>query len=282
VYQFSYGGDDTTCRRCWGRWEGSTDVGPKLTLTVAYNNYRALVENFVGTWTEDSMPAVYTLQLNGAVWTGPEGGTFSNGHIDQPVAVIGDDRLDGDPNAFARVLGSIAYVGAAARFPAEALTEIDGMDNVTVQDSAAAFEPGSHTGMNTFWLQDGSSGVKLTASHLTSLGGGGPSISSQWTQTAVEQGAAFANLSGIYSGTAGARICNRIVDGVTTTVPLWPWPMNQRILDATTFAAAANHQHWIYQGNPVQLTLVTSPHAPADVTADVEKFFGPIPSACRR
>ena len=41
----------TTVRRFWGRWDGSHFVGPKMTLSLAYDNYDLLVENAIGTWS---------------------------------------------------------------------------------------------------------------------------------------------------------------------------------------------------------------------------------------
>ena len=45
--------------------------------------------------------------------------------------------------------------------------------------------------------------------------------------------------------------------GVLTTTNLWPWPMNQRIKDATDFAGTAY-----------------------DVEAELEAIFGAIPAGC--
>ena len=58
----SQGGNFTTCRRCWGRWEGSHHFGPKLTYTLAYNNYNMIIENSLGTWSGEKMRENYTLQ----------------------------------------------------------------------------------------------------------------------------------------------------------------------------------------------------------------------------
>jgi hypothetical protein len=59
--------------------------------------------------------------------------------------------------------------------------------------------------------------------------------------------------------TSGANLCYRYNDGALTTQALWPWPMNQRILDATA----------------------QSGRAPVDVTATIESMFGAIPSSCK-
>ena len=58
----------------------------------------------------------------------------------------------------------------------------------------------------------------------------------------------------------GASICYRYVDGVLTSEPLWPWPMQDRI------AAATERSLW----------------DTADVNAEIEAVFGPIPGECKK
>src|SRR6185436_1220488 len=55
IYESSQGGNYTTIRRAWGRWEGSHVVGPKMTYTLAYNNTNMIVENALGTWSGERM-----------------------------------------------------------------------------------------------------------------------------------------------------------------------------------------------------------------------------------
>ena len=54
-------------------------------------------------------------------------------------------------------------------------------------------------------------------------------------------------------------ICRQYQDGVLTDTPLWPWPMNQRILDARAAGGFLS----------------------VDVTAQMESILGTIPSQCR-
>lgn len=59
------------------------------------------------------------------------------------------------------------------------------------------------------------------------------------------------------------------------TVPLWPWPMQQRILAATTnqdMAPVPETTLWRRYGWVPQ---------PVDLEARIEDMFGPIPAACR-
>ena len=61
IFSASQGGDYLTIRRAWGRWEGSHVVGPKMTYTLAYNNYNMTCENCIGTWSGERMKQTYVL-----------------------------------------------------------------------------------------------------------------------------------------------------------------------------------------------------------------------------
>jgi hypothetical protein len=281
VFSFAQSGNQTTCRRCWGRWEGSTNVGPKHTLSTFYNNFGTKVENFIGTWDNGSVPSTYVLQNNGSVWTGNGAGTYSGGAVDQPYGVLSGDRLDNGTNTGVRIYGSIAYIKGGTRYDPADVIRFGSKDDIQIINSVAYAEPGRYDSKTPLNLFSGANGTGLIASDLTSIGVKSDSISSQWATTDVQHASSISGLAdSIYLGN-GSRICYRYVNGVETNIPLWPWPMNQRILDATTLAAAANHQHYVYQGSSPQLTLFTDPHAVTDVTREVETMFGPIPSQCR-
>ena len=83
----------------------------------------------------------------------------------------------------------------------------------------------------------------------------------QWQVSSRVDAATVSAASNIWngSGSQGARVCKRYVNGKLTNEPLWPWPMNQRIIDAMRQAGKA----------------------PVDVTKTMEEIFGPIPSECR-
>jgi hypothetical protein len=94
TFEFSYGGDFTTVRRAWGRWEGSTVAGPKMVYSLVYNNYNTLIENSLGTWSGEKMPATYVLRdFFGRPWTGRGGGTYSDGDVTEPQGVFSIDGL---------------------------------------------------------------------------------------------------------------------------------------------------------------------------------------------
>jgi len=258
VFSASQGGNFTTCRRCWGRWEGSHFSGPKMTYTLAYNNYDMTVENSIGTWSGEKMQETYTLKC-------PSGSTYKRCNqvytgysVDQPYGIFSNDRLDGDPNARSKLLGSIAYITTSDRFPASRIFTID-IGDVTLQDNVAYVQPGSYSNVNTFLLRTPvNGGTGSTAIRLSAIGGAGNSIASAWSPSNIFQGTTVPRPGSIFTSPIYARVCTRYRDGQHTDEPLWPWPMNQRIKDA----------------------MVQSGRKPVDVTQTIENMLGPIPVEC--
>jgi hypothetical protein len=236
----NYTATNFTIRRAWGRWEKSTIVGPKMVISLAYNSKHALGENIIGTWDETAMGGV---------------------SINQPTAILGTGHIAMDPCANVKFFGSIAYIRAS-----DALEKIVGLAKAnnaaacyTFQDTFIYIEPGSHTNLKPFSLQNDPYGVDKFITNTTAIGGSQSTIESQWqvsnrwSLTTMNTGASLLN------GSSGARVCKRYVNGNLTDQPLWPWPMNQRIIDA----------------------MKTAGKAPVDVTKTMEEIFGPIPSECR-
>ena len=97
IFSASQGGNYTTIRRAWGRWEGSHVIGPKMTYTLAYNNYNMTCENCIGTWSGERMKQSYTLMdFDGKPWTGNGAGTYTDYGVNQPYGIFAHDRLDND------------------------------------------------------------------------------------------------------------------------------------------------------------------------------------------
>jgi hypothetical protein len=272
VFSSSQQGNFTTVRRAWGRWEGSHVTGPKSVYSLAYNNYNMLIENAIGTWSGERMKESYVLlDYDGKPWTGRGGGTYQNHDVNQPYAIFGMDVLkEEDKKAKARLFGSLAYVTAGDAFKAQRLVFVQNMDAIEIADVLAYIEPGSYPRTRTFDLYGlrtltafgASAGVGLSARNITSIGGAGIHIGDEWQTQNVLEGpspAVYGSAENAFHTTRGANLCYRYVDGVRTTRPLWPWPMNQRIKDA----------------------LVQSGRQPVDVTATVEKMLGKIPQECR-
>ena len=52
-------------RRCWGRWQFTYNVGPKIGQSCSYHSYDSIVENCIYTWDDSYMNAPYLSQNNG-------------------------------------------------------------------------------------------------------------------------------------------------------------------------------------------------------------------------
>ena len=235
-----YQTNHTVFRRAWGRWEASFHIGPKHTFTLLYNSYNTIIENSIGTW---------------------DGKVMNGSSPDQTYGIFGTDRLDESPNAYSKILGSIAYVTGSDTFHPHTLFWIGTQNFLEYIDNVAYLESGTYSDKKTFWFKSnsGANPVGRTGKNLTSIGGAGVSIGSDVQTNNIEQGTTVNKVSNIFIGTQGARICKRYVNGVLTDEPLWPWPMNQRIIDA----------------------MKESGKSPVDVTKTIEQMFGAIPSECK-
>lgn len=264
IYESSQGGNNTTIRRSWGRWEGSHVVGPKMTYTLAYNNYNMIVENAIGTWSGERLKQSYTLlDYFGKPWTGNGAGTYTNYRVDQPYGIFANDGFTGsDKNARSKLLGSLAYLRGSDRFQPSQAVFITKIDSMEIAHTTAYIEPGTHTGKQRFGLYNlqSSAARNLVARNLTGIGGKGSFYGTDWQKSALAEGPSVSSVANPFtSNGSGANLCFRYKDGVLTSQPLWPWPMNQRIIDAT----------------------VQSGRAAVDITATVEKLLGSIPVACK-
>jgi hypothetical protein len=263
IFAMSQGGDYTTVRRAWGRWERSTVVGPKHTYSLAYNSYHMTCENCLGTWSGQGMPATYVLKdYFGRPWTGNGAGTLYNHDVNQPYGIFSVDGESEDKNAYVRLVGSLAYVLPTDTYKPERAVFIAGMDSVEIKDTVAFIAPGTNLSVLPFALYGLSSGKAqhLIAENLTAFGGATPLFDSGWLRgniwAATSPLTAYNTGESIFGTTRGASLYYRYQDGILTTQPLWPWPMNQRIEDA----------------------LVQSGRSPVDITATIESLFGPVPS----
>ena len=243
----SYTANHTTIRRAWGSWDGSHYHGPKMTFTLAYNNTNAIYENVIGTWTGSRLTSA----------------------TDQMQAVIGTDGLhDSQQLANSKLLGSIGYVRSSPTYCPNGVNRITQPDGVHWENVVSYVEPGDCTidtravGMLNFNRPCCGLPTQRTVTNATAIGGEGNSYHGS-TLTNVVEYATIADMTAagvnIYTGATGAKVCKRYVDGVLTDEPLWPWPMNQRIIDA----------------------MIDAGRTPVDVTAEVETMFGAIPAECK-
>ena len=264
IFEPSGGSNYVTVRRFWGRWDGSHFVGPKMTLSLAYDNTDILVENSIGTWSGSAMKQTYTLACDPGTPYRLCGKTFTNYEVDQPQGIFSIDGITtGDKNARARLLGSIAYVQDNDKYPYSYLYLINRLDSISLENNVAYIKPGFHKNVRPFGLAaEDVAGNRLVANKLTSFGTSASSMSG-WRTTNILHGisapAIYSSGESIFNTRRGANLCYQYQDGARSSKPLWPWPMNQRILDA----------------------MSQSGHRPVDVTATIEAMFGAIPIQCK-
>jgi hypothetical protein len=268
IFDSSAGGNYTTIRRAWGRWEGSHFMGPKLTYTLGYNHYNMIVENSIGTWSGEKMKSTYTLKCNsGSTYSGC-GKTFTNYQVDQPFGIFAVDQFNGSKIANSKVLGSIAYIRATDRYAASKLYFVHDLESFEISNSVAYVAPLTYLTVRRMelWNPDDNSGANLNLRSSSGVSGASSLIKSNWTVANYREGTTISTTfpsgqSLFTSGSnKGATICYSYENGTLTNKPLWPWPMNQRIIDA----------------------MKASGRTAVDVTATIESMFGPIPSQCKR
>jgi hypothetical protein len=256
IFSNSQGGNNLTIRRAWGMWEKTFDGAPKITYTYMYNSTGATYENIIGTWNQSP-----------------------GSNTSQTQAIIGTDT---QPSSLyctgSKVLGSMAYLpgsytqngwigGVMASRAADCIEFKDIVSYVGRTDRRPIFAYKFDGGSTSNAVDCPVCDRRLT--NVTEVGGSASSIytsaPNRWTvtnrvdvDTISAMNAAGANPFQAKAGN-GARMCFRYINGTLTSTPLWPWPMNQRIIDATSAAGKT----------------------PVDVTKTIEDIFGTIPNECR-
>jgi hypothetical protein len=229
-----------------------------MTYSLAYNNYHLTCENCLGTWSGQGMPETYVLMdYKGKPSTGKGPGTYTNYDVNQPYGIFSADREDRDKNANARLLGSLAYIQSTDKYAASRAVYLLKLDSVEIKDTAVYIEPGFYPWVTPFGLNGLAHGgaQRLSAKNLTCFGGSASSISRDWLTknvwAASSPATGYAPGENIFNTARGANLYYRYQDGNLTDQPLWPWPMNQRIIDG----------------------LVQSGRDPVDITATVVKLL---------
>ena len=301
----------TICRRCWFRWEGSVTEGPKSPLTMVYTSMNTTCENCLSTWSGESMPTSYflTSNTNGLHCTNSscvagKTGTFTT--VEQPGFLYHRDGSGPAGNA-AKVYGSLGYIKAGDVWHTnenELLEQGKCTQTADIRHSIMFISPSNaaYSTARGFVLSPTGScpggvgpGV-VTATRISSVAGTADSfgslasVSGQVHVTAGSDAAALTALNNAnanpYTGTTGAQLCFQWTPGGTTasTTPLWPWPMNDRILAATGYAGA-------YGAGYADATVgcdVTrancsggrAARTATDVSADVATLLGTPPAQC--
>jgi hypothetical protein len=256
-----------TARRVWARWDGRWPylAGNEFSISPMYRSFDSLAENVLATsggddetgFTPATYRQTYTLIGTDATPTPEDVARWAPGRDGHDVRV--------------RVLGSIAYAGPDQRhLSAGLLMTRAGVKGSLLKDVAISIPASSdRVIMNHHCLAYESDCVwkpgdkRNTATQLT-LMGGPLNLRTKWklgdfAQSKIEKYEVQQPVDVFTPGPDGASVCHRYVDGKLTNEPLWPWPMDARIL------AATRKSQW----------------GEANVTADVEAIFGKIPPQCR-
>ncbi len=257
--------ENVTLRRVWARWEGNAATHTQ-TISCAYRSYSSLCENVIAGWSAEQQPEDIDISQ-------------------QLKTVLGMDwfkRSDSwqrteDPfDAGLRVLGSFAYVAPHARLqPASVVAygygkgqELTDVVAFTPQDFDARYIVAlvRCEGRADCSWQEGRSRTEapLSVRGLTLISRKSRSaIDPEWSQGGSFTPPRRINLGAIRTGVLSQGtdfpLCYRYVDGKATHIPLWPWPMEERIKDATRMARGK----------------ATS------IEAEVASMLGPIPPICR-
>jgi len=142
----SQGGDYTTFRRCWMRWEGSTVVGPKMALSLVYNSKGGVAEDCIGTVDTSTgrMPLTYTLMgYDGKPWIGAGAGVYDNWRVQEFYGIFSADGFTtGTPiqqrRGHATFRRCLAYMSPTARGEVGCgAFFVSSMADVTLEDCAA-------------------------------------------------------------------------------------------------------------------------------------------------
>ena len=264
-YTMNFGSGSTAdtnnvIRRCWSQGEGTLTSGRQVGLIVGYDGQSNVrVENFLSTYNRRP----YNFG--------------SNAEPSTHISATHDSVL----------YGVINYFKAGTNYPAQGLfASFRGGDfradigqfpftqTNTLRDMISVSAPGTTPTKRAFDLlaADGTGNqafnlIGINTSVGTCESGGWAGCSTQirhFSTLAVAQSALGGSV-----WTASPGNCKRVVDGVLTTAPLWPWPMNQRIKDA------------IIQSNTYLEAEGRVARPVVDVTADLEALLGPIPTSCK-
>jgi len=312
-----YKSNKPTVRRVWARWDGNWPYagGREMSLSCAYRSVDSICENVIATaggshdvniTPGEGIPTEISIKgeiIPEYLYVGGPEGIGSDGtpaQIDDPYGL--DIAIapyltpaTRDPQSInMKLLGSIIYADMNKRLKTTrgvlfggTVYPSKGQKTTKIQDVAVWLPPKDLANGKPFILTDcddddfvnqpgGCSFLRgdnrleapKTITDITLIGGGTQgvqyisAIGTDWISTNVEEIVdEFVDNYGVDIFTddgIGASICYRHVNGVLTEEPLWPWPMQDRI------KAATERSLW----------------DTADVRAEIEAVFGPIPAEC--
>jgi hypothetical protein len=290
VCNSSQGPQGTTFRRVWCRWEGSIGSAPKNTMQFSYSASGEICENCLLTFNAISMPTTYCVNDIGTYPTCSGSTAMSGGAINTTDAFLDIAPTSGTGGCKnVKVHGTLAYTkaddvlgGTTQQFWNISASCVDFKDTMSfISPSNASFN-----NIGGFLLNTGVTTENLTATNITSVrsssfrnisdGVTPDRFASGWFVTGFSAGTSIGAVPSPWTATStGANLCYRYVNGVRTTAPLWPWPMNDRIKAATGGAGA-------YAGPCKSCVGGRRLRTPTDVQADIEASLGTIPASCRQ
>ena len=234
-------------RRCFGRWEGAPDAvsGPTIAGQFGYGQNSVKIANCI--FTRDHMAAKGVVEE-------PEGG----------MATFRCDNCRQDGIVYYNNSGDTVHGTAALDYTNDAGTgaPVNSNDNYVVNGIVSVIPTGQTT-MPMRFASNSSypAGSNNVVSNAYSVGDTTSTLATRsWTGT-ITHVATVGALPDTLWNLAGSRFCKRVEAGVVTATNLWPWPMNQRAIDAFTAAG--------YTGADI-----------VDITAKMEEIFGAIPAGC--
>jgi len=283
VFSCSQNGNDCTLRRIFSRWDGSHVIGPKISVTMAYNNYGMTMESSIVTWAGNAMNETYTVRNYDFSPASPPQ-TFTDHDVFYAYALVGVDRQDDETITNSAVMGSLVYARNSDRLPTEIIGGIMGgratdkayFSNVTV----ILGSDHSHVPPLRLYRFDGGAGKGLDCpvcdrrfESSTVVGTGTSSIATGengWTLENVVQTDDMSKAPNPFNGAGpdGSRMCYRIVDRQLTNEPLWPWPMDHRIKDAMEVSGYPSVTRGLDNDDGL-------------ITTSVQDLMGDIPTECQ-
>ena len=290
-----YRSNRVTLRRAWARWEGNGGRNSQV-VSCGYSSFGSRCENVLATHDPIQTP-LGPNNGGGRAYIGVDG--WSN--IDWSYAPQ-DPPINGDPfYTGLLVTGSLAY----QKDPAQCGSDFEGSQScpgngfwfangkgATFRDSVVFVneEPGT-AGPDRYALgnyclpapvpwngcvRGVGEPIDLSLVNITSWGATTKEAAGDWVQERIVGNPSISPVpafSSVFTADPvtgqGGQLCRRANEA---NVPLWPWPMRDRILAATA-------QETPYSAPPTLEIAGWQPTA-VDIHADIEQMFGAIPPQC--
>lgn len=243
-------------RRCWARWEDNqfTESNPTTAIIEGYGQNDIVIENSISTRT----------LAPGGRNTEPLGG----------ASLWGTQR--------SKWLGSIFYTQAGDVQPGSFYGLVDGGSHaqqgqfnpttqLVFQHNVSFFDPAhsQFAGSQAYAFDECSephcpAGTDNLIADSVGVSGQSSRFSASFPTRNLQHGTSLAGAIGAgkslwTDSVAAPGLCKQYVRGALTSLPLWPFPMNQRLIDF----------------------MVAEGLEPVDVMATLQRLLGPIPAACR-